>query len=199
MHSRKVRIIVGLGNHGKAYCRHRHNIGFMVVDKIAAEAGAKWATNRERTLVSELEIEGERVLLVKPQTFMNLSGKAVGPIVRREDHEAASRMIVIHDELDIAAGKVKLKVGGGDGGHKGIRSIADSLRFRDFFRVRLGIGRPPVGAAPDQFVLTSFAPDELSVCNQLIDKGCYAVSMIISQGLDKAQMLLHGQKETVNS
>jgi PTH1 family peptidyl-tRNA hydrolase len=191
----KVRVIVGLGNPGRAYARHRHNVGFMVVDALAERARGKWATNKERTLVCETIIEGQQALLVKPQTFMNLSGKAVGPIIQRLDFEAPSRMIVVHDDLDISEGRAKIKVGGGDGGHKGIRSIADSLRFRDFIRVRLGIGRPPAGMAAEEYVLAPFEGGANPIVEGLIDMGCDAVTMIVGQGIEKAQMAFHPHKE----
>ncbi len=195
----KVRVIVGLGNPGRAYSRHRHNIGFMVVDELAERTGGKWVYNRERTLICETDILDEKALLVKPQTFMNLSGKAVAPIIKKLDHEASNRMIVVHDELDISAGRAKLKVGGGDGGHKGVRSIADSLRFRDFIRVRLGIGRPPTGVTAEEYVLAPFDEERSRVVEGLIDIGCDAVTMIIGQGIEKAQMAFHPHKEATNS
>jgi peptidyl-tRNA hydrolase, PTH1 family len=195
----KVRVIVGLGNPGRAYARHRHNIGFMVVDALAERAGGKWISNKERTLICETTIEGEKALLVKPQTFMNLSGKAVGPIIQRLDFDAPKRMIVVHDDLDISEGRAKIKVGGGDGGHKGIRSIADSLRFRDFIRVRLGIGRPPSGMTAEEYVLASFEGDADRVVEGLVDIGCDAVTMIVSQGIEKAQMAFHPHKEATKN
>ena len=186
-------IIVGLGNPGRGYARHRHNLGFTVVDRLAEETRGTWSKNKEKTLVCETEVENESVVLVKPQTFMNLSGKAVAPVVER--HKAAiGRMIVVHDDLDLAAGRVRVKVGGGDGGHKGIRSIADSLRFRDFVRLRLGIGRPPTGVPPEEFVLTPFAQEEHDLLEQLIEQGCQAVRLIVLQGVESTQNLLHSKK-----
>lgn len=192
----KIRIIVGLGNPGRSYERHRHNIGFMVVDELAEKNRAKWQLNNDKTFVCKTEIESEQAILVKPQTYMNLSGRAVGPVVRKQDYEAASRMIVIHDDLDIPVGQIRMKIGGGDGGHKGIRSISESLRFRDFVRVRLGIGRPPIGIPAEEFVLMSFTPEEEHYRRELIDKGCEAVSMIIRDGFEKAQMHLHSKNNT---
>lgn len=186
-------IIVGLGNPGTRYSRHRHNLGFMVVDQLAEETRGTWIKNKEKTFICETDIENESVVLVKPQTYMNLSGKAVAPVVERYK-ASAERMIVIHDDLDLTAGKVRVKVGGGDGGHKGIRSIADSLRFRDFVRVRMGIGRPPTGVQPEEFVLTSFAQEEQDLLRELISLACQAVRLIVVQGVVPAQNQLHSRR-----
>lgn len=184
-------VIVGLGNPGKNYARHRHNLGFMVADELAKEAQASWTTNREKSRICQAEMTGKKVALLKAQTYMNLSGKAVEPVLRRLNASFGS-MIVIHDDLDLALGRVRIKVGGGDGGHKGIRSIADSLRFRDFIRVRLGIGRPPVGVAPEEFVLTNFSSEEESIVKDLIETGSCAVRLILRYGVEQAQREIHG-------
>ena len=130
------------------------------------------------------------MILAKPQTYMNLSGKAVAPLVRRIYADPAG-IIVIHDDLDLAPGRIRIKVGGGDGGHKGIRSIADSLRFRDFTRVRLGVGRPPAGVQPEEFVLTPFAPEEEETASDLIAGGSRAVRLVIQHGAEQAQNMIH--------
>ncbi|MBI4964831.1 MAG: aminoacyl-tRNA hydrolase [Desulfomonile tiedjei] len=187
-------MIVGLGNPGKNYARHRHNLGFMVVNELAGQTDASWKTNREKSLICDIEIADKRVTLLKPQTFMNLSGKAVAPVLRRLNANPEA-MIAIHDDLDLAFGKVRIKVGGGDGGHKGIRSIADSLRFRDFVRVRLGIGRPPAGVAPDEFVLTNFASEEDSTVKDLIEMGSCAVRLILNFGVEQAQNAIHAGRK----
>jgi peptidyl-tRNA hydrolase, PTH1 family len=196
--SGKVKLIVGLGNPGPAYARHRHNLGFRVVDRLAEEAGTSWTKTKDKAFTCRAELEGMPVFLVKPQTFMNLSGQAVAPIAARLK-SAFPEMIVIHDDLDVALGRVRLKVGGGDGGHKGIRSIADSLRFRDFIRVRLGIGRPPSGVSPEEFVLTSFSPEEKDVVGDLVASGCEAVRLILFRGVQPAQNAIHTSKTAVSA
>lgn len=193
--SGKQIVVVGLGNPGKGFSRHRHNLGFHVVDELARRENGSWTANREKTLVCVTEIENRRVILAKPHTYMNLSGKAVAPILHRENADPA-RLIVIHDDLDLAAGRVRVKVGGGDGGHKGIRSIADSLRFRDFIRVRLGIGRPPEGVAAEEFVLAAFGPEEESVWSDLVELGAHAVSLVIASGVEQAQNTIHSGRLT---
>jgi peptidyl-tRNA hydrolase, PTH1 family len=181
---------VGLGNPGKAYARHRHNLGFMVVDEIASGQRLSWRTNPEKTLVCEARMDSTEIMLAKPQTFMNLSGKSVWPMVRRLNIDP-SAIIVIHDDLDLAPGKVRVKVGGGDGGHKGIRSIADSLRFQGFIRIRLGIGRPPEGVSAEQFVLHAFSPDETELLKHLILTGLSAVRECVMNGVEHCKNIIH--------
>ncbi len=196
--SSKRILVVGLGNPGRGYARHRHNLGFMVVDELARRENGLWTTNREKTMVCEVTVEGARLVLAKPQTYMNLSGKAVSPIVKRIGADPAA-MIVIHDDLDLARGRVRIKVGGGDGGHKGVRSIADSLRFKDFARLRLGIGRPPTGVQPEEFVLSGFPPDEQSAVDDLVHLGVLAVRIVASVGVDQAQNVIHSGRLTPDS
>jgi PTH1 family peptidyl-tRNA hydrolase len=190
--SGKQIVIVGLGNPGKSYVRHRHNVGFRVVDELAREAGCSWKDNRKKAMLCEAGIGETTVVLAKPQTFMNLSGHAVEPVLRRLNADAG-RMIVIHDDLDLAAGKARIKVGGGDGGHKGVRSIADSLRFRDFIRIRLGIGRPPAGTSAEDFVLSSFSEAEEDLLKDLVQIGCRAVHLIVKHGVEQAQNMLYAK------
>lgn len=193
--SGKQIVVVGLGNPGRAYSGHRHNIGFDVVDTLAQDEQASWETDRQKAETCWVRIDGHKVFLVKPQTFMNLSGKAVLPILKRLNADPA-RMIVVHDDMDLAIGTVRIKVGGGDGGHKGVRSIADSLRFRDFVRVRLGVGRPPQGASPEEFVLSCFGPEELAVQESLIRTGMSAVRLVIGHGVEYAQNMIHSGRSS---
>jgi peptidyl-tRNA hydrolase, PTH1 family len=190
--SGKQIVVVGLGNPGKSYSRHRHNLGFRVVDELAHEAACSWTDNRKKALVCQAGIGTTSVVLVKPQTFMNLSGHAAEPVLRRFNADP-NRMIVIHDDLDLAPGKVRIKTGGGDGGHKGVRSIADSLRFRDFIRIRLGIGRPPEGTSAEEFVLSPFGETEEDLLKDLIETGCRAVRLIVAHGVEQAQNMLYGK------
>jgi len=183
-------VIVGLGNPGRNYARHRHNLGFMVAEELAKTSGAIWRANREKSQICDAEIAGRRITLLKPQSYMNLSGKAVAPVLRRLNANPGN-MIVVHDDLDLALGRVRIKVGGGDGGHKGLRSIADSLRFRDFIRVRLGIGRPPAEVAAEEFVLTNFSAEEASLVRDLIETGSCAVRLILGIGVEQAQNEIH--------
>jgi len=170
----------------------------MAVDRLCGEGRRSWIKDKEKAQIAQAEIEGVAVVLVKPQTYMNLSGKAVAPILGRFKADPAS-MIVIHDDLDVPLGKVRIKVGGGDGGHKGVRSISDSLRFRDFIRVRLGVGRPPTGVNPEEFVLSSFPAEEKDAREDLIETACRAVRMILIHGVERAQNLIHPAKSVAKT
>lgn len=192
--SNKPILVVGLGNPGRGYAKHRHNIGFMVVDALADKGRTGWSITGEKAHICKTEIESRQVVLVKPQTFMNLSGKSVVRALERSRADAAE-IIVVHDDLDLALGRVRIKVGGGDGGHRGIRSIADSLRFKDFVRVRLGIGRPPEGVNPEEFVLSSFLPEEREILGLLVSEGCRAVCLILAEGVTAAQNALHSVRQ----
>jgi len=182
-------VVVGLGNPGPSYERHRHNLGFMVVDEIAEEQRVAWRTAHDKTLICSVEIESKNVILAKPQTFMNLSGRAVVTVLKASNANPAN-MIVIHDDLDLPIGRVRIKVGGGDGGHKGVRSVADSLRFRDFARVRLGIGRPPAGISAEAFVLTPFDPGEEPITREMIKTGSLALKLILAHGVEYARNVI---------
>jgi len=186
-------VIVGLGNPGKGFERHRHNIGFMVVDEMCREERGTWSRGRAKALISTVEVGDQEAVLVKPQTLMNLSGTAVAPIIKRFNADPA-QMIVVHDDLDLLPGRIRTKCGGGDGGHRGVRSIADSLRFRDFIRVRIGIGRPPDGMTAEQFVLTPFPRDEAEFLRRCVEEGARAVELVVSDGLEAARNTIHSIK-----
>lgn len=179
-----MKIIVGLGNPGQEYSATRHNIGFMAVDKLAE----KWAvtTWRERYNALVAEYRGEEtVLLVKPQTFMNLSGRAVAPLaafykVPYDD------ITVIYDDLDLPAGRLRLRLKGGSGGHRGIESMLYELAKDDFGRVRIGIGRPPQGWETVNYVLGRFTPEEAPAISQAIGQAADAVECIVKEGFTKA-------------
>ena len=173
-------VIVGLGNPGRAYARQRHNLGFMVVDMVADASGARWTEAREKALTARVELEGHGSTLVKPQTYMNLSGRAVAPILKRVNGDPA-RMIVIHDDIDLVPGRIRMKRGGGDGGHRGVRSIADSLRFRDFVRIRIGVGRPPEGVGAEEYVLTGFRPEERADVDSWLESAVQTLRSILQE------------------
>lgn len=188
-------VIVGLGNPGRKYLRHRHNLGFMVVDLLANEIGSAWKTARDNTLICEGRIEGVKALLVKPQTYMNLSGRAVVPVVKKHAI-APDEVVVIHDDMDLVLGRVRIKTGGGDGGHRGVRSMAECLGTRDFVRVRLGVGRPPVGVVPEEFVLSPFGPEERDAADELVKVGKDAVTLVVTDGWERARNAIHAGKNS---
>lgn len=190
-------LVVGLGNPGPTYASHRHNVGFMVADELARRARASFtAPKGMRAEVCETRLtalgmgtvgaDAHRVVLLKPRTFMNDSGAAVGKACSYYGVEA-SRVIVVHDELDLDVGQLRLKFGGGDNGHNGLKSIRSVLGTGDFFRVRFGIGRPAGRQAPSDYVLTAF-PAALRTDVQFeIDRSADAVEALVLRGLESAQ------------
>ncbi len=155
-----MRLVVGLGNPGSRYARNRHNVGFMAVDAIARRHGSPGFRSRFKGELAEGPIGGERVLLLKPQTFMNLSGESVGEAARFFKI-LPSEIIVIHDEIDLRPGKLRVKLGGGSAGHNGLRSI-DGLLGPEYWRVRIGVGHPGIKELVQPYVLQNFSGEELT-------------------------------------
>ncbi|MFE2110193.1 aminoacyl-tRNA hydrolase [Kitasatospora sp. NPDC059463] len=178
-------LVVGLGNPGEQYARNRHNIGFMVVDLLAARMGAKFKAHKSRAQVAEGRLAGRRVVLAKPQSFMNLSG---GPVTALRDFYKApvSALVAVHDELDIDYAALRLKLGGGDNGHNGLKSITKSLG-PEYHRVRCGIGRPPGRMEVADFVLKDFSATERKDLEWFVDRSADAVEALLSEGLERAQ------------
>jgi len=184
-------LVVGLGNPGDNYARTRHNLGFMVADLLAARLGAKFkAHKRSGAEVVSGRLAGHSVLLAKPRCFMNESGRQVGPLAKFYS-VAPADIIVIHDDLDLDFGRIRLKIGGGEGGHNGLRSVVAALGTKDFQRVRIGIGRPPGRKDPAAFVLENFTaterPEVPTICEQAAD----ATELLIELGLETAQNRVH--------
>ena len=180
-----MKIIVGLGNPGGKYARTRHNAGFMVVDELAAGLGVGGTQEKHHALIGRVRIDSQEAVLVKPQTFMNESGRAVGSILRGS-YAGIADLIVIHDELDLPLGTVRVKIGGGHGGHNGLRSLIEHLGSPDFIRIRIGIGRPDPGWEPADFVLSPFRPEERELAGQATARAAEAVRSIITEGLARA-------------
>lgn len=176
-------LIVGLGNPGKQYEKTKHNIGFIVVDRIASEFRLQYKGGFEADYTVS-NIEGKRVYIAKPQTYMNLSGKAVSEIKNYFDIENNS-IIVVHDDLDIEFGKIKIKVGGSSGGHNGINSIISCLGSDSFIRVKMGIGKP-LDKNISHYVLSEFSLEEKSLLPQFIDLGFLAIMEIIKSDVKTA-------------
>ncbi|AHY46072.1 pth: peptidyl-tRNA hydrolase [Rubrobacter radiotolerans] len=170
---RKLPVVVGLGNPGRRYERTRHNVGFLVADELARRYGGSWRA-RKRSEVAEVGFDLKNLTLIKPQTMMNNSGAALAGY-RAED------VIVVHDELDIPAGDVRVKVGGGHGGHNGLRSITNNVG-REFVRVRVGIGRPPEGVSVTDYVLGGMDRD----VKDAVPKAADAVEKILTDGPERA-------------
>lgn len=160
-------LLVGLGNPGSEYERNRHNIGFMAIDAIADHYGFPAFRQKYKGLYSEGKIGGERVLLLKPQTYMNESGRSAGEVARFYKIPT-SHVVVFHDELDVAAGKVKIKIGGGAAGHNGLRSLDDWLDDKSYKRVRIGIGHPGDKDRVTGYVLGNFSKDDQAWLEKLL-------------------------------
>ncbi len=186
-----MKLVVGLGNPGPKYEKTRHNIGAMVVDGLVASAGERWKVHKKSGAdAAAITISGEQVLVAKPRTYMNESGRQVGQLVSFYSL-TPDDVIVLHDELDIDFGLVRLKRGGGEGGHNGLRSISQSIGTRDYLRVRLGIGRPPGRQDPADFVLKPFPSAQRTDVELLIGNGVDAVELLVGQGLEAAQNQVH--------
>jgi len=190
-------LVVGLGNPGPGYANNRHNVGQMVVDELAHRTGGRFTTHRARAQVADVRlgtlaggVPGPRVLLAKPTSYMNLSG---GPVAGLAAYlqVPAERVLVVHDELDVPFAQVRLKQGGGEGGHNGLRSISSALGTRDYVRVRVGIGRPPGRMDAADFVLRDFSSVERKELPWLVDSAADAVEMVVLQGLAAAQQRFH--------
>ena len=193
-------LVVGLGNPGPEYAGNRHNVGAMTVEELASRDAtggrASFKAHKARARVAEvrLKVPGPKVVLAVPSTYMNVSGGPVAGLLKYYD-VPAERLVVIHDELDIDAGVVRLKKGGGEGGHNCLRSISQSIGTKDYLRVRLGIGRPPGRQDPADFVLKDFSKAERAdVLPFLLDDGADAVEALIEVGLLDAQQRFHAPR-----
>ena len=188
-------VVVGLGNSGPAYADTRHNVGFLVADDLARRMGGRWRAHKSgRALVVEgrlAGVPGIRTVLGRGRGFMNESG---GPVTALLAFYKATpdRLLVIHDELDIPYGTVRVKLGGGDNGHNGLRSVRSTLGTGDFYRLRVGIGRPPGRQDPADFVLKPFTATERRELDLHVGRGADAVESLLSEGLERAQNLYHG-------
>ena len=183
-------LIAGLGNPGPEYAGNRHNCGFMVADLLAGRIGASFKRDRSRARVAAGQLAGFPVTLAKPQTFMNLSGGPVAALARFYK-VPTERLIVIHDELDLPLRTIRLKQGGGDNGHNGLRSVTAALGTRDYVRVRVGIGRPPGRMDPADFVLHNFSAAERKVLPEILERSADAVEAVLQRGLAAAQNEFH--------
>ncbi|WP_167098196.1 aminoacyl-tRNA hydrolase [Mycobacterium sp. DL592] len=184
-------LVVGLGNPGPQYAKTRHNVGFMVADLLAARMGATFKVHKRSGAEIVTGRLGHRpVVLAKPRTFMNESGRQVGPLAKFYS-VMPTDLIVIHDELDIEFGQIRLKLGGGEGGHNGLRSVANALGTKNFQRVRIGIGRPPGRMDPAAFVLENFSATERTEVPTLCELAADATELLVDVGLDPAQNQVH--------
>jgi PTH1 family peptidyl-tRNA hydrolase len=184
-------LVVGLGNPGPDYAETRHNVGFRVVELLAARAGGgRFSRHRTNSDVLEARLAGRRVVLAKPRTYMNVSG---GPVAGLAKYFSVpiEDLVVVHDDLDLGFGVVRLKRGGGEGGHNGLRSISSAVGTKDYLRVRFGIGRPPGRQDPADFVLKRFSGAEKKELEFAVDLAADATEALLSDGLEPAQNKFH--------
>ena len=182
--------VVGLGNPGREFRRNRHNIGFLVADRLAAEAGLQYTRHRFQALTTEGRWESRRLILAKPQTYMNLVGRSVGALVRfyqlPVDH-----VVIVLDDLDLPLGTLRLRGSGGTAGHKGLTSIVESLGTDDVPRLRVGISRPPGQMDPAEYVLQDFTDFERPAVEESLQRAVACLRTYITQGLSTAMNLFN--------
>ncbi|TDL37456.1 aminoacyl-tRNA hydrolase [Kocuria rosea] len=187
-------LVVGLGNPGPEYARTRHNVGQMVLDELASRLGGRFKVHKARAQVLESRLRpgGPRVVLAKPMTYMNTSGGPVAGLAKFYDIPA-ERVIAVHDEIDIPFAALKLKIGGGEGGHNGLRDMSKALSTKDYYRVRVGVGRPPGRMDAASYVLKPFSSTEGKELPFLLDDAADAVEHLVENGLLEAQQKFHAR------
>jgi PTH1 family peptidyl-tRNA hydrolase len=184
-------LVVGLGNPGPRYETTRHNLGFLVADILADRLGSGFKVHKKSGAeVATGRLGGRSIVLAKPRVYMNESGRQVGPLANFYS-VAPADVIAIHDELDIDFGRIRLKVGGGEGGHNGLRSVASALGTKDFQRVRVGVGRPPGRKDPATYVLENFTAAERPEVGVICEQAADATELLIQLGLEAAQNTVH--------
>jgi len=185
MNEPSLSLIVGLGNPGRQYRNNRHNAGFLLIDRIAAEFGMRLETHQSESLVAAGSHAGRRFLLAKPQTYVNETGRAVGALVKLHRVEQPN-LLVAFDDLDLELGTLRMRPFGGSSGHRGMRSLINHLGDQGFPRVRIGIGRPRGRLDPAGFVLSNFASDELDLVSETLDRALGCVRRFLEAGIEKA-------------
>jgi PTH1 family peptidyl-tRNA hydrolase len=183
-------VVVGLGNPGKNYTGNRHNVGAMIADVLATRMGAGFKSHKSGADVLDGRLAGTRIVLAKPRSYMNLSGGPVAALSRFFSVEPG-RVVALHDELDLPYGTIRVKFGGGEGGHNGLRSISAALGTKDYLRVRFGIGRPPGRMDPADYVLRDFSVAERKDLAVDLEHAADAATMLMESGLLVTQNALH--------
>ena len=178
-------LVIGLGNPGRKYQGNRHNIGFMLVDRLAARLGVVFSRVEFKALVTKGEYQDKKIILAKPQTFMNLSGNSAASLVHYYKIPL-SQIILIYDDVDLPLGALRIRPGGGSGGHKGMASTIEQLGTQDFPRMRIGIDRPPGRMPVPDYVLQDFSKGDKAIVESSLERGVEAVLLFVSQGLDPA-------------
>ncbi len=185
-----MQLIIGLGNPGQGYANNRHNVGFICLNHFARTQGIRFDKKQGKAHIGTGEVDGNKIVVAKPQTYMNLSGQSVSRLVRKFSINPDD-LLVIHDDLDLPCGKIRIRQGSSSGGHQGIESIITELGSQDFIRIRVGIGRPPTSGGSTEIsesdiiahVLGNFTPDEKQVIHQVIPRVSEAVLCLLTEGL----------------
>jgi PTH1 family peptidyl-tRNA hydrolase len=185
-------LITGLGNPGRQYQHTRHNVGFMIVDQLAKRLGISFTRLESKALVTKGDFQTQRLVLAKPQTFMNLSGQAVGALVKFYK-VPPEQLLIVYDDADLPLGTLRMRPGGGSAGQKGMVSILERLGTQDVPRLRFGIGRPPGRMPASAYVLQDFSKAELELLPSLLDRSVDAILAFVSQGLEAAMNQFNGQ------
>ncbi len=188
-----MKLLVGLGNPGPDYARSRHNVGFLVADEVARQVGARFSLRKFAAEIAEAESRGEQVWIVKPQTYMNHSGESVGPALRYWKLSLED-LVVVHDDLELEPFRVQVKVGGGHGGHNGVKSVNAHLGSPDYARVRLGVGRPPESVDPADWVLGRFTRAEEAELEAAVQLAAEAARTVALDGVAKAMNQFNRRK-----
>src|SRR5512142_920157 len=185
-------LLIGLGNPGREYRDNRHNFGFMLIDRLSVRLGARGMKLQSKAIVMNAMHEGRKLLLAKPQTYMNLSGQSIQGLANFYKLPL-EQLLVAHDDLDLPFGTIRLRPGGGPGGQKGVASAIERLGTQDFARLRLGIGRPPGRMEPADYVLQNFSRDEMKEVLMILDRAADAALCFVTDGLDKAMNRFNGE------
>lgn len=184
-------LIVGLGNPGREYKDNRHNVGFMLIDRLSVRLNARMSRMQAKSLVASIKYEDDRLILAKPQTYMNLSGQSIQGLARFYKLPLEN-VIVAHDDLDLPFGAIRIRPGGGAGGQKGIASTIERLGTKEFRRLRIGIGRPPDRMDPAAYVLQDYARTDLPLLSEILDRAADAVLTFVTEGLNTAMNKFNG-------
>jgi PTH1 family peptidyl-tRNA hydrolase len=184
-------LIVGLGNPGREYKDNRHNFGFLLVDRLTVRLNARMSRVQAKALVGSVNYEGNKIILAKPQTYMNLSGQAIQGLARFYKLPLEN-VIVAHDDLDLPFGTIRIRPGGGPGGQKGVASTIERLGSKDFRRLRLGIGRPPGRMDPAAYVLQDFSKADVPLLSEILDRAADAALTFVTEGLNAAMNKFNG-------
>lgn len=193
-----MKIFVGLGNPTPEYAATKHNVGFMLADRLANELSADIWREKFNSLVAETFFDGEKVLIVKPQTFMNLSGESVAPIVNFYKI-GVENLVVAHDDMDLPLGMIRLRPKGSGGGHHGVESIIQHLGTQNFPRIRIGVGRPPENWSVNSHVLSPFNQNDSKIISDAIDELVPAVICIFKDGIDNAMNKFNPKRKKVSA